>query len=256
MAVYGTWCAVRLDFKPHLITTFALMAYLAGCFGLAIGDRSGFVLGVTLLWVGYWLDHVDGQVARWQGRASLTGTAFDYWMHHAVNLTIGFALGYGMAQRTGQMTWVLAGFASGSGWLLLALHDDCHYKAFFQRLKHTTSCYHVTGRAGVIGHFSRRQSVSLPRRMGRAGYVMCEHPNVLIMLCALCITSLLAPSLGSIVFALWLLVMGFLAPMLATARLIQRLRDQSADRDFTRWFQLDREGLGIGTRHEQRSDAA
>ncbi|HWC89503.1 MAG TPA: CDP-alcohol phosphatidyltransferase family protein, partial [Pirellulales bacterium] len=95
-AIYGTWLAVRLGISAHQVTLAALAASLSGALAIGAGSRAGFVLGVFLLHLGFWLDHVDGQVARWRGTSSLDGVYFDYLMHHLVNLTLGFALGYGL----------------------------------------------------------------------------------------------------------------------------------------------------------------
>ena len=74
----------------------------------------------SLLHLGFWLDHVDGQVARWRGTVSLDGVYLDYLMHHLVNLALGFALGYGLCLRLGQSGLGLAGFAIAAGWTFLA----------------------------------------------------------------------------------------------------------------------------------------
>ena len=86
---------------------------------IATGTRAGFVAGVALAHLAFWLDHVDGQVARWRGTASLDGVYFDYLMHHAANLGLGFGLGYGLAARTGDLRWAAAGFAIALGWAVL-----------------------------------------------------------------------------------------------------------------------------------------
>ena len=36
-------------------------------------------------------------------------------MHHAANLALGFALGYGLAARSGDLRWAIAGFAIAAG---------------------------------------------------------------------------------------------------------------------------------------------
>ncbi len=147
-AVYGTWVAVRLGFSAHQVTLAALLASLAGAAAIGIGSRPGFILGVAALHLGFWLDHVDGQVARWRRTVSLDGVYLDYLMHHLVNLAVGFALGYGLARRLSDPAWAIAGFAIAVGWALLALHNDCRYKAFFQRLKSAGGCYRVEGGSG------------------------------------------------------------------------------------------------------------
>ena len=81
------------------VTLLALAAALASAIAIGTGTRSGFVIGVALAHLFFWLDHVDGQVARWSRSSSLNGVYFDYLMHHGVALTQGFALGYGLAVR-------------------------------------------------------------------------------------------------------------------------------------------------------------
>src|SRR6516165_825136 len=144
----GCWLAVRLGLSAHQVTSAAWLSSLAAAAGIGTGDRLLFVLGVTLACLAFWLDHVDGQVARWRGTASLEGVYLDYLMHHGANLALGFAMGYGLAARSGELRWTIAGFAIGMGWALLSLHNDCRYKAFFQRLKSGTGSYRIDGGSG------------------------------------------------------------------------------------------------------------
>ncbi len=147
-AIYGCWLAVRLGLSAHQVTCLALGSSLAAAGLIATGQRGLFVAGVAIAQLAFWLDHVDGQVARWRGTASLDGVYFDYLLHHVANLATGFALGYGLAARSGDLRWALAGFAIAGGWALLSLHNDCRYKAFFQRLKSTDDWYIVQGGSG------------------------------------------------------------------------------------------------------------
>jgi hypothetical protein len=92
---------VRVGASAHQVTLAALVAGLGSALAIATGTRGGFVAGVALGHAAFWLDHVDGQVARWRGTASLEGVYFDYLMHHACGLALGFGLGFGLAARTG-----------------------------------------------------------------------------------------------------------------------------------------------------------
>ncbi len=134
-AVYGTWLAVRLGLSAHVVTAMALGTQVMAAVVIGSGSRAGFVAGVLLSHLAYWLDHVDGQVARWRGSSSLSGVYFDYMLHHVSSMTLGFALGFGLVMRGGSPFWALAGFALALGWTWLGLNNDCRYKAFFQRLK-------------------------------------------------------------------------------------------------------------------------
>ena len=93
----------------------------------------------------FWLDHVDGQVARWRGTASLDGVYLDYLMHHAA--TFSSASGSATAWPPERATPLGGGgVRDRAGWTFLSLHNDCRYKAFFQRLKRESG-YRVDGGA-------------------------------------------------------------------------------------------------------------
>ena len=83
-------------------------------------------------------------------------------------------------RAVGDPRWALAGFAIAGGWGFLGLHNDCRYKAFFQRLKEATATYRVEGGSG--GRTS--PPTPWPRR-GRCAltwpaYKACEPHVVLI----------------------------------------------------------------------------
>lgn len=236
-AVFGTWLAVRFGLSAHQVTLLALLSGIGGAVAIGTGSQAGFVAGVLLWHLAFWLDHVDGQVARWRRTAGLSGVYLDYMMHHAQALAIGFGLGYGVAVRTGDLRWALAGLCCGAGWLFLGLHNDCRYKAFFQRLKSGTGRYRVD--AGSGGR--RGRPASWPRR-GRGvitwpAYKACEPHVVLLTLSALALLSLAAPSAWSIVLRAYLVSMAVAAPALAAARVARAVRVDSVRREFDQWFQ-------------------
>ena len=113
-AVYGTWLAVRCGISAHQVTLAALAASLASALAIGTGSRLGFIAGVGFAQLAFWLDRVDGQVARWRGTASLSGVYLDYLMHHAANLALGFALGYGLVARSGNPHWAIADASEAS----------------------------------------------------------------------------------------------------------------------------------------------
>ncbi len=193
-AVYGSWLVIRLGLSAHQVTLAALGSSLAAAAAIGTGNRVCFVVGVILAHLGFWLDHVDGQVARWRGTVSLDGVYLDYLMHHAANLAVGFGLGYGLAVRSGDTRWTIAGFAIATGWGLLSLHNDCRYKAFFQRLKTASGSYRVDGGAGG----RPRPPAPWPRRGHGAitwpAYKLCEFHVVLIGLTGLALLAIALPA--------------------------------------------------------------
>ena len=235
-AVYGTWLAIRLGLSAHQVTILALAASGSATLALMTGTRSGFVAGVALLHLAFWLDHVDGQVARWRGTACLDGVYFDYLMHHAANLGLGFGLGYGLAAQSGDLRWAAAGFAIALGWGMLGLHNDCRYKAFFQRLKRETGAFRVEGGSG-----GRPSPPARWPRRGRAAltwpaYKACEPHVVLIGLTALAVAALLTPPVWLMLWRGGVRTMAVLAPALAFGRAARAVTRQAVSAEFDLWF--------------------
>jgi hypothetical protein len=214
----------------------ALAASLGGAAAISTGSRSGFLLGVALAHLAYWLDHVDGQVARWRGTVCLDGVYLDYLTHHLGNLVLGFGLGFGLANRSGQPAWALTGFAIAVGWALLSLHNDCRYKAFFQCLKSAGGVYIVVGGSG--GRPS--PPASWPTRgIGLWSwplYKVCEPHVVLIMITGLAVVAGLRPPLWLSCWRTGVLVMAMLAPLLSAARIARSVIRGSVEGEFARWF--------------------
>lgn len=235
-AVYGTWLAVRLGLSAHQVTAGALAASLGGSALIGTGDRLGFVAGVTLLHLAFWLDHVDGQVARWRRSESLTGVYLDYWMHHAAALALGSALGLGLAARDGVVGWAAAGAAIAWGWTGLGLHNDCRYKAVFQRLKREERSWRVDGGAGG----RPAPAPGWPRRgLGRVSWPLlklCESHVVLVALTGLGIVALLDAAAWAACWRAYVAGMALLAPALALGRLARAVRAGVADAEFAAWF--------------------
>jgi hypothetical protein len=235
-AIPGTWLAVRLGLSAHQVTCLALLASLGGSALIATGERGLFVAGVLLALLSFWLDHVDGQVARWRGTASLDGVYLDYLFHHVANLALGFALGFGLAARSGELAWALAGFATACGWTMLSLHNDCRYKAFFQRLKSTEDVYSVRGGSG-----GRPEPPSpWPRRGAGAlswpAFKLCENHTVLIELTALAAVAVVSESLWLTVWRIFVVCMAVLAPLLTAARVSRSIMRGTVEREFAGWF--------------------
>ena len=236
-AVYGSWLAIRLGLSAHQVTLIALMSSLAAACAIGTGNRLLFVIGVALAHLGFWLDHVDGQVARWRGTVSLDGVYLDYLMHHAANLTLGFALGYGLAVRFDDPRWTIAGFAIGLGWAGLSLHNDCRYKAFFQRLKSAAGSYRVDGGGG-----GRPQPPAPWPLRGRAAltwpaFKACEIHVITLGLAGLAIAAIVSPTAWLLIWRTLVLLMAALAPVLAIGRIARSIAARAAESEFSGWFQ-------------------
>ncbi|WP_169977848.1 CDP-alcohol phosphatidyltransferase family protein [Tautonia rosea] len=239
-AIYGTWLAVRLGLSAHHVTVASLLAALAGAVGLAWGTLLGFLAGAVLGLLAFWLDRVDGQVARWRGSAGINGVYLDYMMHHAATMAQGFALGFGLAARTGTLGWAAAGALVSAGWMFLSLQNDCRYKAFFQPLKRSSGAFRVIGGAG--GRPS--PPAPWPRRgigmLTWPAYKICEPHVVLITLLGLAIVAGVEPIVWEWGWKAYVGGMAVLAPVLATARVARAVRKGAVEEEFARWFRAER----------------
>jgi hypothetical protein len=218
------------------VTLLALFAGLLAAGAIGSGTRAGFMAGVILNGAAFWLDRVDGQVARWRGTAGLDGVYLDYVMHHALSLALGFGLGYGLAARTGDLRWTLAGFAIAAGWTLLGLHNDCRYKAMFQRLKRETRSFRVEGGSGD----RPAPPAPWPRRglgmLTWPAFKACEPHAILVGLGGLAALAGVAPALWLAVWKAGVVGMAVGAPVLAIGRLARAVRRGTTADEFDRWF--------------------
>lgn len=236
-AVPGTWLAVRLGLSAHQVTLLALIAGMAGALGIGTGTRAGFLAGVGLLHLAVWLDHVDGQVARWRGTDGLAGVYFDYLMHHAATLSLGFALGFGISLAQSNPYWCLAGFAIAAGWTFLNLHNDCRYKSFFQQLKRGARTYRVASGSGARPTPPARWPRRFPGLLIWPAYKACEPHVVLVSLSLIAILTLAPGPAWRQALVAYTIFMALLAPLLAIARTTRAIRRDDPSAEFDRWFQ-------------------
>lgn len=261
-AVYMTWCALRMRVSPNVVTGAALFVGLGGAVLLGTSPASGFVFGVLVLHAWYLLDHVDGQVARFCRTETVTGVYFDFMMHHIVHAASGFALGYGVAVRTGQLGWALAGAALAIGMTALSLTNDCRYKAYFKTWTEgkdpvASGLGLSAPAAAAVSDYSRtctiqRSGFGLVRP--RLWYVAvglyrlflrcCEMPNILLALTGLSVWVLVDSASGLSGVAGYTLAMSVAVPALAIVHLTRQVACARPDREYAVLRRLaDRRGL-------------
>ncbi|MBI4550074.1 MAG: CDP-alcohol phosphatidyltransferase family protein [Candidatus Omnitrophica bacterium] len=116
------------------VTLASLGVALLGIACLAFPSAAFFLAGAALLQLWYYLDHVDGQIARYRGTASLSGRFFDFMTHHVVHGSLFFGLflyGYSAA---GSIFYPVWGFIASLAMIQFNLLQDTKYKTFFEKL--------------------------------------------------------------------------------------------------------------------------
>lgn len=233
-----TWLVLPSGVSAHTMTLAAWVCGLAAAGSLAWGTAGAWLVGAALLQLWYLLDHVDGQVARYRGRATLDGVALDYLMHHTLNMLVPLGLGHGVAAWSEDPSWCLAGTAWALGALLLGLEHDVRGKAFLQRLKR------LRGELRVLGGGGGRPGPAPPpprgrvRRLGWLAHKACEPHVVMNALAVLALAQWLLAA-GLLAGAAYVALMAAIAPLLAAARLVRSLREEAAEKEFAAWFRPD-----------------
>lgn len=238
VALRITWVIASWGISANMATCAAWASAVAAFMALAWGTVDGWLAAAALLQIWYLLDHVDGQLARFHGTASLDGVQLDYLMHHTVNLLVPIGIGAGLFAQTAQPLWLLGGLAWGMSLLLLALQHDTRYKAFIKRLKR------LKGELNVVGGGGGRpqpQPPLPPQPQRRAAWLArkaCETHVIinLILLIALCQWALLDTRL--LVARGYLAIMAPLGIAVAGWSIFRSQMRQTAEREFAEWFQV------------------
>lgn len=253
-----TWIVHPWGISAHAMTLAALACAIAAAVAIARGDVAGWLVGVALLQLWYLLDHVDGQLARLHGAATLDGMQLDYLMHHLVNLVIPWGVGFGLMRTTGAVAWMVAGLVWSIGLLLLGLVNDARYKAFIGRLKQLDGQVMVVGEkpkspfvpAGSPGLCARpldaadaahkgQDHLALSRKnvlvcIVHAARKFCEIHVVMNTLTAVAVGQLLAGSIAP--GKLYLAIAAPLALATAVSTLARDIHRDAAEREFAQWY--------------------
>ncbi|MGE0608842.1 MAG: CDP-alcohol phosphatidyltransferase family protein [Pirellulales bacterium] len=236
-ALRVTWLIAPWGISAHAATLAAWGIGLCACAAFAQGTIAGWLMGSVLLPLWYLLDHVDGQLARLRGQASLDGVQLDYLMHHTLNLLLPVGLGWGLAALHVEPLWLLAGGACGLCLLLAGLLHDTRYKAFVQRLKL------VRGELRLLGGGGGRPTPPMPPPRTASRLAMwltrkaCEPHVMLAVLVPLSVAQGIMGDTTLLAGRCYLLLMTLLAALLAGITLIRSVQHQAAEQEFAAWFQ-------------------
>lgn len=237
LALRVTRVVLPLGISAHAVTLAAWSVGAVGAIALASGNPGGWLAGAIFLQVWYLLDHVDGQIARYRGTASLDGVALDYLMHHTMNLLVPLGVGFGVAHARGQPLWLAAGVAWGLSLQVLGQVYDTRYKAFIQRLKLVQGTLHVQGGGG----FRPTPPSPPPRSPWRLAIWVarksCEMHVIMNVLSLLAGVQFLLADARLSCGCTYLALTAPLAALLAAATVYRSSRGEAAEREFSAWYQ-------------------
>jgi len=236
MALRITWLLAPYGVHAHAVTLVGWACAAAAAVALSRGTVLCWSMAAGLLQLWYLLDHVDGQLARLRGTASLDGTQLDYLMHHTVHLLVPVGIGWGVTERWGDTAWIALGLAAGIGWLLVTLRHDARYKAFFRRLKR------LDGELLVAGGGGQRPAAPPPMPRHPLKLTVWFSRKVGEMHVAMNLVALLAvvgwglPAVMSSLAAGYLVVLAVGGTAVAAWDIAREQHAGTAEREFDAWF--------------------
>jgi hypothetical protein len=238
LALRVTWIVLPWGVSAHVVTLVAWLCAFVAAAVFAVGTIDAWLAAVAMLQLWYLLDHVDGQLARWHGTASLDGVQLDYLMHHTVNLCVPLGVGFGLATALDEQRWLALGLAWGLSLLVIGLSNDTRYKAFIERLKTVEGQLLVVGGGGC-----RPQEAGLPPLdpLRAAWWRARKACEIHVVMNALTCVALIQWLLGDDVLVagrILLGCLGFLAPATAIAVLVRSVRRENAEREFAAWYRV------------------
>lgn len=239
LALRVTWLLLPTGLTAHRATLAALLAGIAAAATLATGTGVGWLAGALLLQLWYLLDHVDGQLARYRGSASLDGVQIDYLMHHTVNLATPLGIGYGLSRAAANDWPLLAGVAMGAGLLWIGLVHDTRYKAFVQRLKV------LRGELLVVGGGGGRPTPAAPPPLAPLPLFAwlarksCEmHVIMNVLTLGAMLQWLVEPSWRVAAAQCWLVAQAVLAVAVAVFTVARGVIREASEQEFAKWYRV------------------
>ncbi|MEH1057322.1 DUF5941 domain-containing protein [Micromonospora sp. CPCC 206171] len=105
---YVTKASARIGLGPTAVTMLSVLFAVAAAVLFAVGGRPALVSGAVLLYLGFVLDCVDGQLARYTRHFSAWGGWLDTMADRAKEYVVYAGLGYGATHAGFRYGWALA----------------------------------------------------------------------------------------------------------------------------------------------------
>ncbi len=189
-----TWLLLHTPVTADQVTFFALLTGLLGCLFLALPGTGCFLGAVFLLQLWYYLDHVDGQIARYRKTSCLTGRFFDFLMHHLIHAAavLGLGLAFSQTAKLGTPGCFLAVLVSFFMTFFNLLHD-IKSKAFVEKLQQSEAAV-ITPRTNAEQKntgMSASEPAPLAKRLFSFLHKSCEIHVLMNVLTAFALAELL-----------------------------------------------------------------
>lgn len=228
-----TWLLLHTPVTANQVTLFSIFVGVlaAICFALPAGGF--FLAGALLLQFWYYLDHVDGQIARYRGTACMSGRFFDFVTHHLVHALILFPLGLYCYQKSGGFIFVLWGFVGSLGTVMFNLIYDVQYKTFFEKISGLKSL--EVKKSGADEVTKGKEETSPAKKLFQAVH---KSHEIHVMMNVLTLGAFLQIFIPVDFRFLLFLFYGLAAPALAIIKTVHFIKAKKIDSSFDETFSV------------------
>ncbi len=238
-----TWLLLHTRVTANQVTLVSLAVSFAGMVFLAIPGTGAFLTGAVLLQFWYYLDHVDGQIARYRKTACLTGRFLDFMTHHIVHTALFFAMGFYVFAISQNVFFVIWGFIASLAISVLNLVHDVKYKTFFERLESVRTAQSVIlkPKAEESQPETLRKKATqddagagnVPKRIFSFLHKFCEIHVMMNILSLAALSQLFVK--GFDLRIMLFLIYGVLALILAITKLIHIIKTLAIDEEYKKY---------------------
>ena len=225
-ALPATRLLLRTRVTADQVTLISLAVAMAGMAVLTWFGDGWFLAGVFLLQLWYYLDHVDGQIARYRKTVSLTGRFLDFMTHHIVHTVFLFALGFYAYRVSDGVLWIVLGFSVSILLLVFNLIHDVKYKTFFEQIE-------AQGGAtirGSAGQKSEAPAADFRRKLFSFLHKLCE---IHVMMNGLTFCAFLQPAVGGIdLRSVFFLFYSVVVPVVSCVKMAYILKHRTIDGEY------------------------
>jgi len=225
-----TWLLLHTSVTANQITIVSLAIAMIAMLFLAIPGIAAFFAGVLFLQLWYYLDHVDGQIARYRKTASLTGRFLDFLTHHIVHTALFLSFGFYGYAASGAVLFIIWGCIAALAMASFNVMHDVKYKTFFEKL----SLEGGTIQPLAAGSANSAPLKSIPRRCFSLVHKACE---IHVMINVLSLAAIVQIFISKVDFRFILFMLyGAIAPFITVTKLAYILKHQKVDQEYRDLF--------------------
>ncbi len=183
-SIYITYLFLMLGLSANAVTFISLIIGLLAVIFFSLGTGYFIIWGIILLQFWYILDHVDGEIARYNKITSLAGEYFDRISHYIIHPIVFFGLGIGLYKIQKAQFYLILGSISGLSILLIRVITDLRDMVLLSEYRSLRVAYQK---------FPVKKSNNFLKKIFILIHGLCTYPTVMNIITLAVIVDLFIP---------------------------------------------------------------